>query len=125
LSFGDSRQTAREKLASSFSTFQKVSGANETDSFDDLGLHLDYDNEGHLEFVEAFEPAVVLFRGISFLGRNVRPVTEDMKELGFAPTESDVGVKFQEAGIALTAPSEVVEGIAAHRKGYYDYCKSA
>jgi hypothetical protein len=119
LSFGDSRQIAREKLASTFSTFEKASEL-EVDSFDDIGLHLYYDNEDRLEFVEAFDPAKVVFRGISFLGRDLRAITEDMKAIGFNSTESDVGVKILEAGIAITAPSGVVEGIAAHRKGYYD-----
>jgi hypothetical protein len=120
LAFGDSREVARGKLGSTFSTFRKVSGANETDSFDDLGLHLYYDDAGHLEFVEAFGAAEVTFRGICFLGRNLESVIADMKSLGFSPTEADVGVDFVEAGIALTAQSGGVEGVAAHRKGYYD-----
>jgi hypothetical protein len=120
LSFGDARQITREKLASSFSTFKKVVGENETDSFDDLGLHLYYSDAGHLEFVETFDPAEVTFRGIRFLGRDLDTIISDMESLGFRPTESDVGVKFEGAGIALTAPSGIVEGVAAHRKGYYD-----
>ena len=120
LTFGDSRQVAREKLASRFSTFAKVAGTNESDAFDHLGLHLYYDKTGRLEFVEAFAPANVVFRGVTFLGRDLESVTSDMKALGFNPTETDVGVDFQDAGIALTAPSGVVEGAAAHRKGYYD-----
>jgi|SRR5579884_1397530 len=119
LSFGDSRHLAREKLASKFSTFEKTVGENETDSFDDLGLHLYYDNDGHLEFVEAFDPAEVMFRGIRFLGRELDSVISDMESLGYRPTGSDVGVNFESGGIALTAPSGIVEGVAAYRKGYY------
>jgi len=118
LTFGDTRQTARNKLASSFSTFEKIVGGSETDSFDDLGLHLYFNDADHLEFVEAFDPSVVTFRGLSFLGRDLASVVSDMESLGFSATESDVGVKFNEAGIALTAPSGFVEGVAAHRKGY-------
>lgn len=120
LSFGDSRAGAREKLSSIFSTFQKDIGENETDSFDELGLHLYYDDAGRLEFIEAFDPAQVVFRGIGFLGRDVDSVRWDMESLGLSPTESDVGLKFGSVGIALTAPSGVVEGVAAHRSGYYD-----
>jgi hypothetical protein len=120
LTFGDSRQVAREKLASMFSTFAKVAGANETDAFDELGLHLYYDRAGQLEFVEAFAPANVVFRGVSFLGRDLESVTSDMKALGFDPTGTDVGIDFPDAGVALTAPSGIIEGAAAHRKGYYD-----
>lgn len=120
LSFGDSRQVTRMKLGSTFSTFKKVPGASDTDSFDDLGLHLYYDDPGHLEFVEAFEPAEVRFRGITFLGRDLESVVNDMMHLGLSPTPTDIGVAFGEVGIALTAPAGVVEGVAAHRRGYYD-----
>lgn len=119
LSFGDPRDVARTKFASMFSTFEKVAGATETDSFDDLGLHLYYDDEGRLEFVEAFDPAEVVFRGISFLGRELTAVTRAMQALGFAATPTDVGVRFDQAGIALTASAGDVEGVAAHRRGYY------
>lgn len=120
LAFGDSRQVTKEKLGSSFSTFEKVSGANATDSYDGLGLHLYYDNENRLEFVECFAPAEVVFQGIKFLGRDLQEVAGDMKSLGYFPTETDVGVKFHKAGIAITATMGLVEGIAAFRKGYYD-----
>jgi hypothetical protein len=119
LSFGDSRDIARQKLGFPFTTFEKVIGADATDAFEELGLHLYYDNDDHLEFVEAFEPACVVFRGISFLGRDLGRVLEDMQAIGFKPTEFDVGVNFQAAGIALTAPSGVVEGIAVYLAGYY------
>jgi len=120
LSFGDERQIVRQNLASNFSTFKKVYGEAETDSFDTLGLHLYYDDAGRLEFVEAFAPAEVTFRGVRFIGRDVETVIAEMKAIGFESTDADVGVDFPDAGLALTATEGVLEGIAAHRKGYYD-----
>jgi hypothetical protein len=120
LAFGDARSTVREKLITMFTTFAKIEGATETDSFDDLGLHLYYDDAGILEFIETFIPANITFREISFLGRDVHEVIKDMAAIGYDSTDADVGVDFPDAGIALTAPSGIVEGIAAHRKGYYD-----
>jgi len=120
LAFGDTREIARTKIAAPYSTFRKGEAVEETDSFDSLGLHLYYDPEGHLEFVEGFEPLDVTFRGISFLGRDLQAVIDDMMALGFVATESDAGTTFPEAGIALDAPAGVIESVAAHRKGYYD-----
>lgn len=121
LKFGDSRQEAREKLDSNFTTFRKHSSEIETDAFENLHIHLYYDQERRLEFVEAFAPAEVTLHGITFLGRNLGDVILDMKSLGFIPTESDdTSAEFEGAGIALTAPSGVVETVAAHRKGYYE-----
>lgn len=120
LAFGDVRKDAWAKLIGKFSTFLKDAGENETDSFDEIGLHLYYDDDGRLEFVEAFRPADISFQGVRFLGRDVDAVTRDMNALGFASVDADIGVDFPDAGIALTAPSCDVEGVAAHRKGYYD-----
>lgn len=120
LAFGDSRAATREMLASKFSTFRKNAGDSETDSFDDLGLHLYYDEKDELEFVEAFDPAEINLRGVCFLGRDLNAVISDMNLLGFSPTVRDVGVDIERAGIALYAPCGVVEGIAVHREGYYD-----
>jgi hypothetical protein len=120
LKFGDPRQVARQKLASPFSTFRKAGSQIDTDAFDDIGLHLYYDTNDCLEFVEAFDPADVDFRGIRFLGRELDAITSDMKALGFSATAADVGIDFNEAGIVVTAPSGIVEGVGAHRKGYYE-----
>ena len=120
LAFGDVRSDARTKLNSDYSTFAKDGDENEIDSFDDTGLHLHYDNDGRLEFVEGFEPVDITFRGIRFLSRDVTSVIRDLSAIGFNETCSDAGVKFPDVGIALYAPSGVVEGVAAHRKGYYD-----
>jgi hypothetical protein len=120
LRFGDSRQHVKGKLRRPSFPFQKNVGYSEIEVCNELGLHLYFDSDDCLEFVEAFEPAQVVFRGISFLGRELDSVISDMESLGYRPTESDVGVNFESAGIALTAPSGIVEGVAAHRKGYYD-----
>ncbi|MFO0822398.1 MAG: hypothetical protein U0792_04655 [Gemmataceae bacterium] len=94
LRFGDTRESARAKISAPYSVFRKDVGEEETDSFDSLGLHLYYDREGHLEYVEAFEPLDVTFRGITFLGRDLESVIGEMTALGFVATESAVGVKF-------------------------------
>lgn len=120
LSFGDSRKVSRDKVGMAFSTFVKDVGNNETDAFDECGLHLYYDDQGRLEFVEAFTPAEVTFCGIRFLGRKLSQVIDEMRRIGYRASEGNGGIDFAEAGIALTAPSGIVEGIAAHRMGYFD-----
>ena len=120
LIFGDQREVARKKLAGTFRTFEKDVGENPTDAFDELGLHLYYDDKGLLEFIETFLPARVSFLGIDFLGRNINDVVSEMQAAGFVATDGDVGVDFSEAGIALTVQDGTIDGIAIHRKGYYD-----
>ena len=120
LSFGDKREVARKKLNSPFSTFRKVIGAEVTDSFDEIGLHLYYDNDDRLQFVELFRPADVVVCGIELLDRNVDEVVGSLEMLGYAPSPTDVGFQVDDLGVALTARNGIVEGVAAYRRGYYD-----
>ena len=121
LRFGDTRDLARRKLASPFTGFHKDVGEEPTDSFDGLGLHIYYDKAGLIEFVEAFTPAEITCCGVRFLGRFVDEIAADMRRLGHELQEGDVGPDFPTAGIALTASiDETVDGVAAHRAGYYD-----
>lgn len=119
LVFGDDRKNARSNLNSKYFTFTKYRGETETDSFDEIGLHLYYDSCDRLELVEAFHPADISFQGVRFIGQNLDAVKLEMEKLGFTWVGADVGVDFPEAGIALTAPTGVVQGVSAHRKDYY------
>lgn len=58
--------------------------------------------------------------GISFLGRKVSQVIEEMRHIGYRASEGNGGVDFAEVGIALTVPSGIVDVIAAHRMGHSD-----
>jgi hypothetical protein len=120
LSFGDSRSTVREKLGKEYSSFSKKTGDVPTDAYDSLGLHLYYDQDERLEFVEAFEPAVITMNGITFLGRQVADVVHELGVKGFESVNADVGFDVPAAGIAITSLSGIIEGVAVHRKGYFD-----
>jgi len=120
LLFGTSRESVRRLLGGECTPFRKHADASEIEVCETRGLHLYFDDDDKLEFVEGFEPAEITFQGIEFLGRALATVIADMRSLGFASLPADVGVDFPTAGIALTAPTGVVEGVAAHRKGYYD-----
>lgn len=116
--FGDSRSVVRQKLGGEFEVFLKTEGV-EGDAFDHLGLHVYYDNLGNTEFVEGFEDADIRFRGVEFLGRDLEEVVKEMSP--HSSVELDrCGVIFYEVGIAIYAPRGIVEGVAAHRQGYYD-----
>jgi hypothetical protein len=119
LLFGDTRKKTREKLGDSYTTFRKVEGAPLTDSYDDLGLHLYYDKKGHLEFVEAFEPDLLTFRGLTFVEKPLRGVLTKMEKLGFTHTETDAGFVFFDSGIVFGGERNKVDSVAAFRKGYY------
>src|SRR5687768_17107302 len=53
------------------------------DSYDVLGVRLDYDQQNLLEFIEAFKPYDPTFAGVRFIGRDVDDVLDDMAALGY------------------------------------------
>lgn len=118
--FGETRQKVRRLVDSKCHAFRKDIGENETDAFDELGLHIYYDIEDRVEFIEAFDPALVTFRGVLFLGRSIDEVASAMSALGYSAIQTDVGLKYETVGIALTAPSGVIEGVGVFRRGYYN-----
>ena len=120
LRFGESRQNIRHSLGNKYRPFQKGVGSNDTDAYDDLGLHLYFDDDDRLEFVEGWGPASPAFQGISFMGRQVEDVASDLAAGGYRSVLDGYGLTCESAGIALTAPTGIVEGVAAFRKGYYD-----
>ena len=120
LSFGDLRSIVREKLGKEYSSFSKTTGDDLTDAYDSLGLHLYYDQDGRLEFVEAFAPAVITMNGITFLGRQVADVVHELGMKGLDYVDADVGIDFPAVGIAITSPNGIIDGVAVQRKGYFD-----
>jgi hypothetical protein len=120
LCFGTTRHRSRERLGGGSQSFRKVVGATETDAYDALGLHLYFDDEERLEFVEAFEPASPSFRGILLLGRDRGEVAEELTAMGYDLTQDAYGLRCDGAGFALTAPDGIVEGVGVFREGYYD-----
>jgi len=121
LRFGESRQDVRKHLGTKYQVFRKDVGANETDAYDELGLHLYYDNDDKLEYVETFTPAAPTFKGVAMLGRHSEDVQEDLARAGHTcSVMDDVSINCGSAGIALYSPDEMVEGVGVYRKGYFD-----
>lgn len=120
LRFGEGRQVVRGRLGNGYTTFRKDVGESETDAYNDNGLHLYFDSEDRLEFVEAFGNASPSFQGIKFLGRAIDEVADKLSAIGHAAVLDDVGLQCDSAGIGVTAPRGTVEGVAVFRKGYYD-----
>jgi hypothetical protein len=118
--FGDTRQQVRDALQRPFEIFRKDVGENETDAFDEVGLHVYYDGQGRVEFIEGFGSASLTIGGLVLLGRNIDDVDRELSALGHSSHATDVGLQYDSVGIALTAPGGVVEGVGAYRRGYYD-----
>lgn len=120
IEFGQSRNSVRSKLNSDYRVFKKTPGENDTDAYDSLGIHVYYDDEDKVEFVEAFSPAEVEFEGIVLIGRNVDEVAADLGDRGYDAEQDEVGYNYDELGFGLTINDQEIEGVGFFRKGYYE-----
>ena len=121
LYFGMGRSEAHIALGSEAESFRKApSSTEETDAYDLLGLHLYFDEDDRLDFIEAFSPCEPKFANISLLSENAQTVLAKLESLGHEANYDDGGYFFDELGFVLYAPSEEIEAVSVYRKGYYD-----
>jgi len=117
LRFGQPRQETRRLLIDSPASFLKAA-SKVVDEYRDIGLHLYFDSEDKLEFIEAFAPSNPTFRGVPFLGRNAESVRSDLAALGVSCKSDEAGFDCPEVGVGATSDDEVVVGVAVYRRGY-------
>lgn len=121
LRFSMIRSEARALLPVVPRTFQKGAlDPTETDDYYELGMHLSYDAEDRLEFIETFPPCVPTFEGMTFTGLSLEVVVEAMKARGYEATLGENGeCTFPQVGIALYLP-DTVESVSVYQRGYYE-----
>jgi hypothetical protein len=118
LRLGMTMKTVRALLDTDFRPI--VKGGAELDSYDGLGFHLYYDQDGELEFIEAFEPCEPEYDGVRLLGDETRSVLDELTVLGHEPVEDDSGYDFPRLGFGLYVSLGRTEAVSIYRRGYYD-----
>jgi hypothetical protein len=121
LTFGLSRQEVRALLGTNYHSFRQGPFAtNETDAFDDLGLHTDYDANDKLEFVEGQGNTKLLFNGVSFLEESIFDVLQRqvVRKLNYL-YENGLYI-FGSAGFSLYVEDDLVKSVGVFRRGYYN-----
>lgn len=120
LRFGMKRLRVRDLLGDEYDSFRKGASSQLTDAYNRLGLHLHYDAEDRLEFIEAIPPRCIpVYHGVELMD-DLATVFRRLAKLGYEPRYDNEGYLFDELGFALYAPMETVEGVSAYRRGYYD-----
>lgn len=119
--FGITRTQARSRIDGAPTTFRKGPFAtNDTDAYDDLGLHVYYDSEDYVRCIMAFGSGPVHYSKIALLGRPLEEVFHDLAGIGLTPRYDDEGYWFDDAGFVLYAPDDVVKAVTVYRRGYYE-----
>src|SRR5205814_3061773 len=107
------RQEVRSLLGDGVSVFKRWPYTRETDAYNALGLHLEYDNDNRLRCVEAFGLCAIYYGDLSLLKRPIESVAGELEKLGLASRYDD-GHFFDGAGFFLYAPNGIVEGVTVY-----------
>ena len=112
LSFGQTRSEVRAILGEPSKSFRKGPFAdNKTDEYRGVGIHTYFDLEDRLEFIEAFAPADVSYRGIRLSGSAIIHVVEQLGRIGLSHRDEQGSVVFEAGGFSLYAIDERVASV--------------
>lgn len=124
LAFGISRAEVREIVGESSRLFRKApTDVQLTDEYAALGIHLYYDVDDRLQFMEGWnEPKATGWRpecnGVRFFDLGLDETLKALGRLGFEVTPYGLGdYDCRELGLSLYAPSEL-EGVACYSASY-------
>lgn len=119
--FNSNKKDIRAKVQGEFRTFEKVAGSGEYyDSYSALGMHLYYDSDDCLEFIETFKPCVAEYDGAKLIQMSSQEVESYFHEKSFIVSYYDEGFDVLELGISIYAPDDKIEAVAIFRKEYLD-----
>jgi hypothetical protein len=119
LRFGQERSETQSLLGEEPETFYKASRAL-VDEYRGRGLHLYFDQQNRLEFIEAFAPCNPTYEGVPLLGRELESVRRDLEAIGIRCEVDEIGLECAEIGVGLTVGDALVNGVAIYRRGYYE-----
>jgi hypothetical protein len=89
-----------------------------TETFNAAGVHVEYDPDGRLLSVEAFD-RTVQYRGIAVNDRDVEEVTAELRAEGVTVVDDPAGPDAWDIGLRLTVePEGEVSGAMAVRRDY-------
>lgn len=124
--FGEKRDEVRNKLKVSYDSFFKTDESKvETDAFDELGVHVYYDNDILVEAVELFEPSNPKHGNIELLNLPYTQILRYFKNIDSGLEEFDSGFTSFKYGIGVYAPFKdeephlECESVIVFKEGYY------
>ncbi len=107
LTFGMAREQARSELGGNFRTFRKTPKAvTDTDAYTALNLHLYYDENYQLNFVEVISGAPFCLRleSVNLFSGSYEEVGKSIEALGHSVVWDPDGPFFPDLGISFYAP---------------------
>jgi len=119
LRFGMRKGEAQQVLGEPPKEFHKGFSENVTEAYNGTGVHVYYDADATVEFIEVFPPSRPTFRGIDLMRPDAAAVIADLAKLGLTVRDDgEGGLWFDKEGFSLFAPAGKTEGVSVFRRGY-------
>jgi hypothetical protein len=125
--FGQSREKIRELLNQQYTEFYRSEFSKiPTDSFNDSGLLISYDENFNCEAIEMTLTANPVFLDRALLKESYSALLKWLLRLEANLEEDDAGFTSHKFGFGVYAPNKedepdgCCEGVIAFKKGYYD-----
>jgi len=119
LRFGMRKGEPERVLGEPPKEFQKGLSKNVTEAYNGAGVHVYYDDDETVEFIEAFPPSHPTYRGIDLMKPKAEEVVAKLARLGLkVRDDGEGGLWFDDQGFSLFAPGGRTEGVSVFRRGY-------
>lgn len=126
ITFGMTIAEVRRSLATPIRSFLKhPTDSMPSDTFESLGVCVEYKPPGICQAVELTKPANPIWRGQAFLNLSFDSVRQWFESIDPALEIDDTGLTSYQFGIGIYAPNhyefpkEIVEGVIIFEHGYY------
>jgi len=126
LHFGMLRPVVRQGFMDAHDTFTRAEQAfdacdEEVDAYDALGLHLHYDENNALEYIELFPPASPTLEGLRLLDLSLVEIERAMTARGHSVSRDKTGLDIRSLGIGVYSENgSRPQAVSVYREGYYD-----
>ena len=126
LRFGMLRPAVRQGFMDAHDTFTRAEQAfeerdEEVDAYDALGLHLHYDENNALEYIELFPPASPTWDGLHLLDLSLEEIERVATARGYSVSRDETGLDIRSLGIGIYSENgSQPQAVSVYREGYYD-----
>lgn len=123
--FGMSVDEVRRAVGMRVETYKKAAAlfpdAHPVDAFDEVGMHVFYNNSGSCEAIMLFPPGTPMFQNEPLLNRTFVELLGWFASLDDKVERDDVGFKSFKFGISITeSPEGLIEAVLVFNEpGYY------
>lgn len=119
LRFGMRKGEPEQVLGEQPKEFHKGFSEHVTEAYNGAGVHVYYDADGTVEFMEAFPPSRPTYQRVDLMRPDAAQVVADLAKVGLkVRDDGEGGLWFDNAGFSLFAPGGSTKGVSLFRRGY-------